>query len=184
MAVNMNDLRRIGRELLVAIGEDPEREGIKETPDRFARWWREFIDYEAGTTDKVFEVGNADEIVVVSGIKVWSLCEHHLLPFNATVSIGYLPRSKVLGLSKFARIAHKAAHKLQVQERLVNDIADAVTAATGSDDVAVIAAGEHLCMTMRGIRSVGSMRTSVMRGCFRREPETRAEFMSLVRTNG
>lgn len=174
-------LERIGRELLAAIGEDPDRDGLKDTPKRFAKWWAEFIDRDHGSIDRTFTVTDVDEIVAVSGMRVWSLCEHHLLPFHATVAVGYIPTGKVLGLSKFARIAHRAAGRLQVQERLVNDIADAIVTHTGSVDVAVIAQGEHLCMSMRGVRTPAQMHTSVMRGKFRTHPEARAEFLNLVR---
>jgi GTP cyclohydrolase I len=98
MAVDIEELRRIGRQLLHAIGEDPDREGLADTPDRFARWWREFIDHDPGTIERIFSVGNADEVVAVSGIEVWSLCEHHLLPFRARVAIGYIPADGVLRL--------------------------------------------------------------------------------------
>ena len=177
--VNFDRLEELGRELLIAIGENPDREGLADTPKRWAKMWREFIDYEPGDIDRMFNVGNSDQIVAVSGIKVWSLCEHHLLPFSSTITIGYVPNGSVLGLSKFGRIAHEAAHGLQVQERLSEQIADRITAVTGSQDVAVIAKGEHLCMTMRGIRTPANMHTSVMRGVFRNEPEARAELMTL-----
>lgn len=172
-------LEAIGRELLIAIGENPDREGLQETPLRFAKWWNEFINYDEGKVETVFDIGTADEIVAVSGIKVWSLCEHHLLPFSATINVAYIPDGKVLGLSKFGRIAHAAAHKPQVQERLSQEIADRITEITGSKDVAVLADGEHLCMSMRGIRTPAVMNTSVMRGVFRDEPEARAEVMRL-----
>jgi GTP cyclohydrolase I len=182
MAVDMEALRLIGKDLLLAIGEDPDRDGLRDTPERFAKWWREFIEYDAGTTDTSFNIQNADQIVVVSGINVWSLCEHHLLPFKCSIAIGYIPvEGKVLGLSKFGRIAHQMAHKPQVQERLANEIADEITRITGSSNIAVIADGEHLCMTMRGIKSPSVMSTSVMRGLFRDEIETRNELLFLVR---
>lgn len=178
--VDYDKLVQIGRDLLIAIGEDPERDGLKDTPHRYAKWWREFIDYEAGKIETSFQLENNDQMVAVTGMRVWSLCEHHLLPFSSTISIGYIPKDKVLGLSKFARIAHKYAHKPQVQERLVQEIADEVKRITGSENVAVVADGEHSCMVMRGIRTSGNMRTSVMSGAFRNEPEARAEFLNLV----
>lgn len=181
MSVDKDKIQDLAKELLKAIGEDPNREGLIDTPKRFAKWWAEFIDYNSGDIEKTFKIGNADEIVAVSGIKVWSLCEHHLLPFNATLSIGYIPKEEVLGLSKFARIAHKHAHKLQVQERLVNDIADELQLVTQSSDVAVIGSGEHLCMTMRGVKTFGSMKTSVMRGRFKENHIARQEFLDLVK---
>jgi GTP cyclohydrolase IA len=182
MSVDYDKLVEIGRQLLIAIGEDPDRDGLQDTPQRYAKWWKEFMDYDAGKIETAFTLENNDQMVAVTGMRVWSLCEHHLLPFSATVSIGYIPADKVLGLSKFARIAHKYAHKPQVQERLVQEIADEVHRVTGSNDVAVVADGEHSCMVMRGIRTSGSMRTSVMNGTFRSEPETRAEFLNLVAT--
>lgn len=178
--VDYDKLVQIGRDLLIAIGEDPERDGLKDTPHRYAKWWREFIDYDAGKIETSFQLENNDQMVAVTGMRVWSLCEHHLLPFSSTISIGYIPKDKVLGLSKFARIAHKYAHKPQVQERLVQEIADEVKKITGSENVAVVADGEHSCMVMRGIRTSGNMRTSVMSGAFRNEPEARAEFLNLV----
>lgn len=175
-----SDLLRIGRELLVALGEDPEREGLWETPRRFADAWREFIDYDPGQTETCFEHTSTDQMVVVSGMRVWSLCEHHLLPFWCDIAIGYIATDRVLGLSKFARIAHECAHRLQLQERLAQQIADRIEQVTQCSDVAVLARGEHLCMTMRGIRTPARMTSSVMRGVFRDESETRAEFLRLV----
>jgi GTP cyclohydrolase I len=167
--------------LLVFIGENPDRPGLEDTPRRFANYWREFINYEPGTIDTAFEVVTTDQMITVSGIRVWSLCEHHLLPFWCDVAIGYIATDKVLGLSKFARIAHKHAHRLQVQERLVDDIANEITALTGSDDVAVVSKGVHTCMVMRGFKTDGVMTSSVMRGIFRERPEARAEFMGLTK---
>ena len=173
-------LLELGRELLIAIGEDPNREGLQDTPLRWASWWREFIEYDAGTTDTSFNSVSTDQMVCVSGMRVFSLCEHHLLPMWCDVAIGYIPRDKVLGLSKFARIAHKFAHQLQVQERLGEQIADELSRITGTPDVAVILKGEHLCMSARGIRTPGVMTTSVMRGVFRAEYQTRMEFLRLA----
>lgn len=178
--VNYNALLTIGRELLQAIGEDPERPGVKDTPRRFADWWREFIEYQPGSLDTCFESVTTDQMVTVSGMRVWSLCEHHLLPFWCDVSIGYIAGEQVLGLSKFARIAHKYAHQLQLQERLCHQIADEVTQIVGTQDVAVLASGRHLCMEMRGIRTPGTMTSSIMRGLFRKDSNARMEFLRLV----
>lgn len=179
--VNYNALLNIGRELLLAIGEDPDREGLQETPRRFADAWREFIEYRPGSTETCFESVSVDQMVVVSGIRVWSHCEHHMMPFWCDVSIGYIAREKVLGLSKFARIAHQFAHQLQLQERLCHQIADEISRITATSDVAVLASGEHLCMTMRGIRTPGTMTSSVMRGIFRTDNNARMEFLRLVK---
>jgi GTP cyclohydrolase IA len=118
-------------------------------------------------------------MVVCAGVAVFSLCEHHLLPFKCEISMAYIATEHVLGLSKFARIAHKYSHRLQVQERLVHQIADEITAITDARDVAVLARGEHLCMQMRGIKSDGLMSTSVMRGLFR-SSDAREEFLTLA----
>ncbi len=173
-------LLALGHELLLAIGEDPEREGLRETPRRWADSWREFIEYDPGTTETTFSSLTSDKLVCVSGIRVASLCEHHLLPFWCEVSIGYIPDEKVLGLSKFARIAHQFAHRLQLQEQLGLQIANEITRITGTMNVAVVLKGEHLCMTARGIRTPGRMTSSVMRGVFRTESETRMEFLRLI----
>ena len=173
-------LLALGRELLLAIGEDPDREGLRETPRRWADAWREFIEYDPGTTETTFASVASDQMVCVSGIRVASLCEHHLLPFWCDVSIGYIPNAKVLGLSKFARIAQQFAHRLQLQERLGEHIADEISRITGTQNVAVVLKGEHYCMTARGIRMPGRMTSSVMRGVFRTESQTRMEFLRLI----
>jgi len=173
-------LLALGRELLLAIGEDPDREGLRETPRRWADAWREFIEYDTGTTETTFASVASDQMVCVSGIRVASLCEHHLLPFWCDISIGYIPNAKVLGLSKFARIAHQFAHHLQLQERLGEQIADEISRITGTQNVAVVLKGEHYCMAARGIRSPARMTSSVMRGVFRTESQIRMEFLRLI----
>ena len=179
--VDYPGLLELGRELLIALGEDPNREGLLDTPRRWADSWREFIEYDPGTTETTFESVAIDQMVTVSGIRVSSLCEHHLMPFWCDVAIGYITREKVLGLSKFARIAHQFAHQLQIQERLGQQIADEISRITGTEDVAVVLKGEHLCMSARGIRTPGLMTSSVMRGVFRAEYETRMEFLRLIK---
>ena len=179
--VDFERLKWLGEELLLALGEDPTEPRIKDTPTRWAKWWREFIEHDPGKVDTAFNTEATDQMVVVSGMKVWSLCEHHLLPFWAQVSIGYIPHGKVLGLSKFGRITRGIASRLQIQERMVQEIAAEVMRLTGSPDVAVLAQGEHLCMTMRGVRTPSIMTSSVMEGVFRDRPETRSEFMSIAK---
>lgn len=180
--LNDDPLVDLARQLLKEIGEDPDRDGLRDTPQRFARWWREFIDYEAGTVEALFETTTTSQMVVVSDIRVWSLCEHHLLPFNCDVTIAYRPTGHLLGLSKFARVAHRHAHKLQVQERLVADIAQDIEDITGAADVAVIARGEHLCMTMRGIKASALMTSTAYRGAFGEDGTLRGELLSLLRS--
>jgi GTP cyclohydrolase I len=143
--------------------------------------WHEFIDYDPGKLDTCFETTKADQLVVVSGMRVWSFCEHHLLPFWCDVSCGYTTDQNIIGLSKFARIAHKHAHSLQVQERLVEQMADDIQAMTKSENVGVVARGVHTCMVMRGIRTEGTMTSSAMRGAFRHNASMREEFLSLCR---
>lgn len=164
--VDYSALETIGRQLLIAIGQDPERPGVKDTPRRFAGFWKEFIEYDPGKLDTIFESISAGQLVVVSGLRVYSVCEHHLMPFWADVTIAYITGGKVLGLSKFARIAHKHAHQPQIQERLVEQIANEVIALTGSEDVMVTATGVHTCMIMRGIKTDGKMTSRVINGAF------------------
>jgi GTP cyclohydrolase IA len=179
-AVNFERLKMLGRELLIALGEDPEREGLRETPERWAKMWREFVEYQPGKIETAFAKIESDQMVVVRGLRVHTFCEHHLLPFTCTVCIGYIAEKKVLGLSKLARIAHLYAHQLQIQERLVNQIADEVVKQSGSSDVAVVAIGAHSCMSMRGIRTEGEIVCAAIKGRFRHDQAMRAEFMGFA----
>lgn len=153
---------------------------MQDTPNRYAKWWREFVEYDGGNDATVFPVEHVDQMVVVSGIDTWSLCAHHLLPFSASVSIGYIADQQVLGLSKFARIAHAVAHRPTSQEELVARIADRVQKVTGTKHVAVKASGLHLCMAMRGVRTPATMTTSVTRGHFRDSTPARSEWFALT----
>ncbi|MFJ1706961.1 GTP cyclohydrolase I [Kitasatospora sp. NPDC088346] len=173
-------LEDLARELLTEIGENPDRDGLRDTPRRYARWWREFTQYDPGTVDTTFESVSSGQTVIVSGMQVWSLCEHHLLPFTCTLAVAYRARNDILGLSKFARIAHKHAHRLQLQERLVADIADEIEKTVGSPDVAVVGSGEHLCMTMRGIRTGSLMTSSLLKGVFEKDGPERTELLALL----
>lgn len=177
-AKNTHFIETAVKVILQNIGEDPKRPGLAGTAARVARFWKEFMEYDSGTIVAFEE--RSDDLVAVRGMEVWSLCEHHLLPFSVVIGVGYLPRGKVLGLSKFGRIAQKHAHRLQLQERLVRGIADDIIAATGSPDVAVVGRGEHTCMAMRGIKLPATMHTSVMEGQFRYVGPLRSEFLSLI----
>jgi GTP cyclohydrolase I len=175
-------LIHLGRELLEALGQDAtDNPALLETPRRWADWWVEFLDYTDAKTETVFDAVQLDQMVVVSGLRVWSLCEHHLLPFWCDVTMAYIVTDKLLGLSKFGRIATLYAKRLQVQERLVTDIADHLERVTGSPSIAVIAAGEHLCMTTRGIAKPATMSSSVLRGAFRHDDKARQELFELQR---
>lgn len=176
-------VKSLVKELLIALGEDPNREGLKETPRRIANFWQEFIEYEAGKIDTTFSAVKHNQMVCVTGMRVWSMCEHHMLPFWCDVSIAYIADDKVLGLSKFARIAHKHAHKLTLQEQLVSDISDELVGILKTEDVAVMAKGEHLCMTARGIRTPHRMISSALNGQFHKA-EQRQEFFNLVNSGG
>ncbi len=180
--IDYDKVKSLVTELLAALGEDPQREGLAETPRRIANFWREFIEYDAGKLDTTFSAVKHNQMVAVTGMRVWSMCEHHMLPFWCDVSIAYIADEKVLGLSKFARIAHKHAHKLTLQEQLVSDIANHVKEILATDDVAVMASGEHLCMTMRGIKTPHRMISSALSGQFH-QSEQRAEFLRLVGDN-
>lgn len=180
MSIDKQKLEGLCRELLITIGENPDSPRIADTPKRWAKWWVEFIEKDHGTIDTSFSMENYDQMVIVKNMKVWSMCEHHLLPFWGHITIGYLPAQKVLGLSKFARIAHKYANRLQIQERLVQDIAQEIMLKTESNDVGVLCSGEHLCMTMRGVKTPAIMTSSSMNGSFRTDRQVRNEFLKLA----
>lgn len=180
MRVDDEKLQVLARELLTALGEDPGRPGLRDTPRRWANWWREFIEYDPGETATTFETISTGQMVCVSGMRVYSICEHHLLPFVVEVSIGYIADNRVLGLSKFARIAQQFAHQLQVQERLGEQISEEVARMVDTPDVAVLLKGEHLCMVSRGVRTPGIMKTTVMKGIFLENAQMRQEFFALV----
>lgn len=174
-------LEALCEQLLRILGYDPDSPALEDTPGRWARWWQEFINYQDRNTETAFVMEQTDQMVVVSGIRVWSICEHHLLPFWCDLTLGYVARGRVLGLSKLARIAHLYAHKLQLQERLVKEIGAHISRAADTPDVGILASGEHLCLTMRGARTPHRMKTAVMLGTFRTQLETREEFYHLAR---
>ena len=173
------------RELLTAIGEDPDREGLRETPARVARTYAEILagmwQRPEAVLSRTFDLGHA-EMVLVKDIEVWSMCEHHLVPFTGVAHVGYIPgpSGQITGLSKLARLVDVYARRLQVQERLTTQIADSLVTLLEPRGVIVVVAAEHLCMTMRGVRKGGAQTvTSAVRGQLR-DPATRAEAMSLI----
>lgn len=172
-------LERLVRQFLVALGENPDREGLKDTPRRVAAFWHSFLHPQPENLDVTFEVYTADQLVVVS-CKSYSVCEHHLLPFSFRAWVGYLARGRVVGLSKIIRLVHQCSHKLQLQERLAQEIADGLSDLSGSPDVGVVIVGQHLCCLMRGVRTEHRFYTSVLRGELREDPALRGEFLSLV----
>jgi len=173
-------------DLIVGLGEDVTREGLVKTPHRVERSLRFLTSGYDASIDKVineavFEA-EGSEMVVVKGIEFYSLCEHHMLPFFGTAHIAYIPNGKILGLSKFARVVDVFARRMQVQERMTAQIADALEEVLQPAGVAVVTEASHLCMMMRGVEKQGSTtRTSVMKGVFREDPRTRQEFLEALR---
>ncbi len=182
--VDLKAIEAAVRNILAAVGEDPDREGLLETPARVARMYAEMF---AGLRSdpgrhlaKVF-TEDYDEIVLVRDISFCSMCEHHLLPFTGKAHIAYLPSGKVVGLSKLARVVEEVARRPQVQERLTQTIADLIEDRLSARGVAVVIESTHSCMTMRGVRKPGSLcLTSAMRGAFRDDPKSRAEVLGLI----
>lgn len=181
----MQRLEELYTDVLIQIGEDPKREGLAKTPARAARAIK-FL--TAGYEQSVEEVVNGalfssdiDEMVVLKNIEIYSLCEHHLLPFVGQCHIAYLPQGKVLGISKIARLVEVFTRRLQIQENLTKQIADTLLEVTGASGVGVLIEAQHFCMMMRGIQKQNSvLSTSVMLGEFRNNPQTRNEFLSLL----
>ncbi|MGW2695671.1 GTP cyclohydrolase I [Streptomyces sp. NPDC001296] len=167
-------------QLLVELGEDPAREGLTGTPDRVAAWWNSFLSPDDASTATCFtESQLSDQLVIVGGMNVWSLCEHHMLPLQVTA--GYLPDGEVVGLSKFGRIARHFAGRLQVQERFTRQVAEYLTGVIGREDVAVAVRGVHLCMSMRGVRMEEARTTTVRAGGrFRSDPVLSQQFLTVA----
>jgi len=180
-------LEALVRDQLVEIGEDPDREGLARTPLRVAKAMDFLTSGYTTSLDEVvnnavFDAEGAEEMVLVKGIEYYSMCEHHMLPFFGTAAVAYLPKGKIIGLSKVARIVDVFARRLQVQERLTNQVADAVGEILEPHGVAVVMEGKHLCMMMRGVQKQdSSMVTSAMRGTFKEDARTRSEFLDLVK---
>lgn len=184
--VDLGRIEKAVREILIAIGEDPDRDGLLDTPSRVARAYAEQFSGLRQTPEdvltKVFDVDH-DEMVLVRDIEVYSTCEHHLVPFHGVAHVGYIPNEKgqVTGLSKLARLVDVFARRPQVQERMTSQIADALMRVLEPRGAIVVIEAEHLCMTMRGVRKPGAKTlTSAVRGDFRNSDKTRAEAMSLI----
>jgi GTP cyclohydrolase I len=171
--------------IIEAIGEDLNREGLRDTPKRAAKAFKFLNNGYEKNLEEVLNgaifTSDAEDMVIVKDIELYSLCEHHLLPFIGKCHVGYLPKGKVLGLSKIARVVDMYARRLQIQEQLTRQIADAIEQATGARGVAVVIEAKHLCMMMRGVEKQNSvMTTSSMKGIFRKEISTRSEFLNLI----
>lgn len=175
--------------ILVALGDDPNREGLKDTPKRVSKMYAEVFEGMCYTNEEIankfnkcFEEGATGDLVTIADIPIFSYCEHHLaLMYNMKVHVGYLPKGKVIGLSKVARIADMVGKRLQLQERIGADIAEVLEMVLGTDDIIVVIEGEHSCMTARGVKKPGTKtRTATLRGVFKTDSDLRSEFYNLI----
>ena len=189
MSVDKDKVKYHIRELLLAIGENPDREGLKDTPDRVARMYEEVFEGISYTNDEIAEMFNKTftapgdgDMVLVKDIEIFSYCEHHIaLMYDMKVAVAYIPKDRVIGLSKIARIAEMVGKRLQLQERIGTDIAYMISKVTGSPDVAVVITGKHSCMTARGIKNTPAHTvTTTLRGRFREEPALEQRVMNAV----
>jgi len=183
-AVDLPRIERAVREILAAVGEDPDREGLLETPARVARMYAEMfsgLHEDPRPHLQKFFTEEYDEMVLIRDISFSSMCEHHLLPFTGKAHVAYVPNGKVIGLSKLARVVEAVARRPQVQERMTEEVANLMGEELGAKGVAVVIEASHSCMTIRGVRKPGSMCvTSAMKGLFRKNVSTRAEVMQLI----
>ncbi len=177
------------QEIILAVGDDPQREGLRETPKRVAKMYAEIYEGMLYTNDEIadmfnkcFEDVETGDLVIIGDIPIFSMCEHHLaLMYNMKVHVGYIPNGKVIGLSKVARVADMVSHRLQLQERIGMDIAEVLQKILGTENLIVVIEGEHSCMTSCGIKKPGAKtRTSALRGIFRTDVSLRQEFYSLL----
>lgn len=188
--IDKNKIEELTREFLVALGDDPDREGLKKTPSRVARMCDEIFEGMTHSNHEIAEMFNTcfedvktGDLVVESNIPIHSFCEHHLmLMYDMSVAIGYIPNGKVIGLSKLARISDMVGKRLQLQERIGSDIADILHEILNTDDIIVVIQGKHGCMTARGIKSREAItRTATLRGRFESDSDLRSEFYSLIK---
>ena len=181
--IDTERIRKAVKEIILAVGEDTEREGLKKTPERVARMYAELLGGMHEDPKKHLSIfsENYDEIVLLRDIPFYSICEHHLMPFIGSANVAYLPSGTVLGVSKLARVVDCFARRLQTQERLTYQIADFIMNSLKPQGVAVVLEASHSCMTIRGIKKPGSvMVTSALRGIFKRDPRSRNEILSLM----
>ena len=182
--IDKETIQQAASAIIEAIGEDPRREGLVDTPRRIAQMYEEFFSGLAQDPVEVLATGfeeSHDELVVLRGIPFFSVCEHHFLPFYGTAHVGYVPRGRVVGASKLARALDILARRPQIQERLTNQLADTIFTAASPAGVATVLSAEHMCMTLRGVRKPGStIVTSANRGTLRTQAETKREFLALI----
>jgi GTP cyclohydrolase I len=185
MSDRLSQITEHYREILVGLGENPEREGLRDTPKRAAKAMQYLCRGYEQSLDEIVNgalfASDNDEMVIVRDVELYSLCEHHLLPFIGKAHVAYIPTGRVLGLSKVARIVDMFARRLQIQENLTRQIAEAIQSVTNAAGVAVVIEAQHMCMMMRGVEKQNSvMNTSVMLGAFRQSVNTRQEFLQLI----
>ena len=179
--IDLQRAEEAARELLIALGEDPEREGLRDTPRRVAKAYAEFLTPQAFSPTTFPNDEGYDELVVARGIPFNSLCEHHMLPFHGVAHVGYLPGDRIVGLSKLGRVVELFARRLQVQERLTADVAAWIDEHLEPKGVGIVVEAEHLCMSLRGVQKPGTVTvTSALRGLVRDDPRTRQEFLALA----
>lgn len=188
--IDTSAIREAVRTILVALGDDVNREGLKDTPKRVAKMYAEVFEGMCYTNEEIanrfnkcFEEGATGDLVTIADIPIFSYCEHHLaLMYNMKVHVGYLPKGKIIGLSKVARIADMVGKRLQLQERIGADIAEILEMVLGTEDIIVVIEGEHSCMTARGIKKPGTKtRTATLRGVFKTDSDLRTEFYNLIK---
>ncbi|MFD8414043.1 GTP cyclohydrolase I [Streptomyces sp. NPDC059650] len=181
-AIDTDRVADLIAQLLVELGEDPSRDGLIGTPGRVASWWQAFLSPDRAAVDTCFtESQLSGQLVIVGGMNVWSLCEHHMLPMSLQVAAGYVPNGEVLGLSKFGRIARCFGGRLQVQERFTLQVFDYLTELIGREDVVVRVRGTHLCMSMRGVRMDAAVTTTLQAGGrFESDPVLSQQFLTLT----
>ena len=184
--INKQDIKAAIEKILLAIGENVDRDGLIDTPKRISEMYAEIFEGlnidPASYLNVDFEVAH-DEMVILRDIPFYSMCEHHFLPFHGEAHVGYIPDGRVVGISKLARVVEGFARRPQLQERLTSQVAETIMNSVQPDGVAVVIEAEHLCMTMRGVRKPGSrMVTSAMRGQFKKSDVTRSEFLALVQS--
>lgn len=188
--IDTSAIQEAVRTILVALGDDPNREGLKDTPKRVAKMYAEVFEGMCYTNEEIankfnkcFEEGATGDLVTIADIPIFSYCEHHLaLMYNMKVHVGYLPKGKIIGLSKVARIADMVGKRLQLQERIGADIAEVLEMVLGTDDIIVVIEGEHSCMTARGVKKPGTKtRTATLKGVFKSDSDLRAEFYNLIK---
>lgn len=181
VSVDKERIKAATRELLLALGENPDREGLSRTPERVAEFWSEFIDTPPGVIHRTFSKIHGDQIVYVADIHEWSICEHHVLPMLLEFTLGYQTDESILGLSKLVRVVRKWCRGLQIQEQIADGILQELKEASGTEHAGVYVHGVHLCMLMRGVKSGAVAITSACSGRFKDDPGVRSEFLEIAR---